>query len=157
MIPYGCRYCGETDPTKFRPQYKRTCKVCNLALQKAWRQRRQKYRLQYEREWRANPVRLEKNRQLSRATRWAKQGIDITQEQYDAMLSSQNNRCAACQLPRQEDTSKRNWPVDHNHDTGQIRGILCDDCNKALGHARDSIDILRALASYLEGSSHYSV
>lgn len=42
--------------------------------------------------------------------------------------------------------------IDHNHNTGQIRGVLCQGCNLALGGVRDSPDILRKLAIYLEAS-----
>lgn len=40
--------------------------------------------------------------------------------------------------------------IDHNHDTNEIRGVLCTGCNLALGHVKDSSRILRDLASYLE-------
>lgn len=40
--------------------------------------------------------------------------------------------------------------IDHDHETGKVRGLLCDGCNKALGHARDDISILAGLIKYLE-------
>lgn len=40
--------------------------------------------------------------------------------------------------------------IDHNHDTGKVRGRLCRHCNFALGHAKDDVNILRGLANYLE-------
>jgi hypothetical protein len=40
--------------------------------------------------------------------------------------------------------------IDHCHDSGVVRGVLCTPCNLALGHVKDSPDTLRALASYLE-------
>lgn len=40
--------------------------------------------------------------------------------------------------------------IDHDHETGKVRGLLCDLCNKALGQARDDADILRGLADYIE-------
>lgn len=52
----------------------------------------------------------------------------LTLEQYNAMLSSQNNMCFICQVP-----SPRPLAVDHNHITGKVRGLLCDNCNRALG------------------------
>lgn len=40
--------------------------------------------------------------------------------------------------------------IDHDHETGKVRGLLCDYCNKALGMAQDSPEILRKLARYLD-------
>lgn len=47
--------------------------------------------------------------------------------------------------------------IDHDHSSGQYRGVLCDLCNKALGQARDNPEILRDLASYLENFSYSPV
>ena len=40
--------------------------------------------------------------------------------------------------------------IDHNHDTGKVRGRICWHCNVALGHARDNVNVLRGLALYIE-------
>lgn len=71
----------------------------------------------------------------------------ITLEQYDAMLSSQNGVCAAC---GGVNASGKPLFVDHNHTTGQVRGLLCSMCNSSIGLAKESADILKKLASYLE-------
>lgn len=46
----------------------------------------------------------------------------------------------------------RDLSIDHCHATLTIRGVLCNGCNSALGHAQDDPEILRALADYLENS-----
>lgn len=46
--------------------------------------------------------------------------------------------------------STRKLCVDHDHATGRVRGILCDLCNKALGHARDDIEVLEGLITWLK-------
>lgn len=53
-----------------------------------------------------------------------------------------------CQIPGCG--SMKKISLDHDHATGQFRGWLCDDCNNALGRARDNPAVLRALADYLE-------
>lgn len=42
--------------------------------------------------------------------------------------------------------------IDHDHATGRVRGLLCNDCNLSLGYAKDSIETLKNLIKYLEGS-----
>ena len=63
------------------------------------------------------------------------------------------NRCAICGEPETA-VSRTGRPksisVDHDHDTGRIRGVLCDRCNRALGYLRDNPDLLRRAADYLE-------
>ena len=72
-------------------------------------------------------------------------GIDG--ETYLALLDAQGGRCAIC---RHFPKTKR-LPVDHDHKTGEPRGLLCDRCNHdLLGGAHDSIEILRNAVRYLE-------
>jgi hypothetical protein len=63
----------------------------------------------------------------------------------DAMVEAQGGLCAICgENPAEH--------VDHCHDTGAVRGILCFNCNGMLGQARDRVDILLAGIRYLERS-----
>lgn len=71
----------------------------------------------------------------------------VTPEQWDAMWSAQGECCAAC--GSDDPGSPKGWRVDHSHDTGEVRGILCHNCNVALGMVRDSVDRLEALIRYL--------
>lgn len=70
----------------------------------------------------------------------------ITPEQYDALLASQDNRCAIC---RSEGSGPKGWHVDHDHVTGTVRGLLCGPCNLGLGHFNDDVDRLRAAIAYI--------
>jgi hypothetical protein len=60
-----------------------------------------------------------------------------------AMIEAQGGLCAACGI-------KEPKHVDHDHDTGAVRGILCFTCNVALGNVKDNLSTLQLLASYLE-------
>lgn len=73
----------------------------------------------------------------------------ITIEEYESMRAIQNYSCAICFTPEAETTHGR-LDVDHDHETGQVRGLLCGKCNKALGLMRDDAGLLRAAADYLE-------
>lgn len=75
----------------------------------------------------------------------------ITVEQYDAMLDGQGGGCFICGRPPRPDISLH---VDHDHSTGQVRGILCFGCNKALADFQDDPALLGKAASYLSRHGH---
>jgi hypothetical protein len=70
----------------------------------------------------------------------------IGQVQVDRMLAEQGGVCAVCEKPDPEH-------VDHDHKTSQVRGMLCFNCNQALGNVRDSAHVLDRLREYLFAAS----
>jgi len=73
----------------------------------------------------------------------------ITGADADALIEQQGGICPLCQeVPR--DKLKNKWHVDHDHETGRIRGMLCHHCNTALGNFRDDVKILARAIKYLE-------
>lgn len=82
----------------------------------------------------------------------AKYGLTIAE--YEAMLISQDYRCAICRLPETHvhGTTKKVQPlsVDHDHATGRVRGLLCHACNITVGTSREDIRILLATIEYLQ-------
>jgi hypothetical protein len=79
----------------------------------------------------------------------------ITIEDYEHMLKEQNYRCKLC-TKHQEDNDC--WPtsdttmrlaVDHVHDTGKIRGLLCNRCNRALGLFNEDAELLKRASEYV--------
>ena len=77
-----------------------------------------------------------------------KKTYGITLEQYDKMLEEQDNGCAICGT--EESGGKGRFHVDHCHDTGKVRGLLCMPCNVALGGFKDSVLNLASAIQYLE-------
>lgn len=75
----------------------------------------------------------------------------ITQEEFDALLESQGGVCAICGglPPTHDHAAIGQWNVDHDHDTGVVRGILCSACNIGIGKLGDSVERLEAAISYL--------
>lgn len=71
----------------------------------------------------------------------------ITLEQYDEMLEAQDGGCAICKTT--DPRGKGRFHVDHCHDTGAVRGLLCQTCNQGIGLLQDSIDVLLDAAKYL--------
>jgi len=78
----------------------------------------------------------------------------ITLEQYQLLLKQQDGVCAICKRPEFvlcSGTGKARYlAVDHNHSTGKIRALLCTNCNKAVGHLKDSPELAKACLEYLE-------
>lgn len=70
----------------------------------------------------------------------------ITKEQYDDMLRSQRNRCKLCKLEFGDQTPY----LDHDHLTGEFRGLLHSSCNILIGHAYESPILLELAAEYLK-------
>lgn len=50
----------------------------------------------------------------------------------------------------------QNLHIDHNHNTNQVRGVLCTNCNRGLGHFKDSPDLLQKAIEYLKEKGNYS-
>ncbi len=73
----------------------------------------------------------------------------ITLEQEATLLAAQDNRCAICGITRDE--FGRTFDVDHCHDTGRIRGLLCNSCNLGIGKLKDSPALLARAIAYLTG------
>lgn len=70
----------------------------------------------------------------------------ITLEAYEALLEAQDGCCAVCGT---RPTKKMSLCVDHDHETGLIRGLLCGSCNKGIGLLGDSVDGLERAIRYL--------
>lgn len=75
---------------------------------------------------------------------------NITEAEWDAFFTMQEGRCAVCQV----DLVTVKACVDHNHVTGEVRGLLCNTCNQGLGYFSDDPDRLLMAAAYLVGRTN---
>lgn len=78
-------------------------------------------------------------------------GVDIPW--YESQLAKQNNCCAICGTTENKTSGDRqdwNFAVDHCHDTGKVRGLLCNTCNRALGLFQDRKEVLEKAIAYLD-------
>lgn len=75
---------------------------------------------------------------------------NMTIAEYEALLLKNNGCCWICNVPEHE--LRRRLAVDHCHKTGQIRGLLCDRCNKGLGLLGDSLQSIEYVLQYLKRS-----
>lgn len=70
----------------------------------------------------------------------------LSADEYDQLAAEQSGLCAICKNPP---PGRRALSVDHDHATGQVRGLLCNSCNSAMGRIGDDPDRLLAMAMYL--------
>ena len=76
----------------------------------------------------------------------------LTVEDVQRLFASQSGLCAICkrEIFLRKKNAADSAALDHNHDTGQVRGLLCGNCNKALGQFYEDPVLLRAAATYIE-------
>lgn len=73
----------------------------------------------------------------------------LTLDEYRSLLDAQGGACRICgRVPK---PTGKSLAVDHDHDTGQVRGLICVICNRAIGQLGDCPAMLRRAADYLEG------
>ena len=72
----------------------------------------------------------------------------LTQADWDRLVERQGNRCAVCRTSKPGGRGER-WHIDHDHVTGQVRGLLCGKCNSAIGLLQDDPEIIKAAARYV--------
>lgn len=91
---------------------------------------------------------LQRNKRIARSKREKKlqNKYKITLTQWEGIFTDQGSCCAICKGTR---PLAKNWNTDHNHITGNIRGILCAPCNWILGLAKDDQTILQTAIDYL--------
>ena len=85
----------------------------------------------------------------ARRRRALKEHYNITPEDYDRMFFEQDGKCAICLGTESYHTSPR-LHVDHCHNTGAVRGLLCSKCNTGIAKFEDQPESLRRAADYLE-------
>jgi hypothetical protein len=89
----------------------------------------------------------EKNREKIRA-KDIKRKFGIGLHEYNLMFTEQKGKCACCGIHQNKLTNR--FAVDHDHDTGLIRGLLCNHCNLAIGKLGDNIEGVMKALNYLE-------
>jgi hypothetical protein len=118
----------------------RYCRTCTRAYTKQWRNDNpDKFRDGVKKCHTANP---EIQREASFKYRLKQYGL--TPEQYEVFVVVQGGACAICGTAHLEDLC-----IDHDHESGTVRGLLCQNCNKGLGLFQDSADNLYHASDYL--------
>jgi hypothetical protein len=143
--------CSETNPQpldnffndkSFSSGKMAICKTCKQAKTMAWRKDNKATYNALAVKWR------DKNPERQHATD-IKRNYGLSIEDYNRMLTEQACKCKIC--GKDHDPSiKRGRPyVDHDHATGQVRGLLCGACNSAIGYFEDKTELLESAIKYL--------
>jgi hypothetical protein len=93
------------------------------------------------------PVRRDRDREYYHK-HWMQYKYKISWEAYQEMLEAQGHVCAICE---QVPTNKLGFHIDHDHNTGVVRGLLCHGCNTGIGALQEDPKLLQRAAEYLEG------
>ena len=161
-----CRICNESKPLDafyamkgMRDGYRNECKACGLA------KRAEKYASDHEMQLRARARAKQwrvENRDRFQATRRAyvesgryaassrrshlKRTFGMTPEEYERRLAQQGGGCAVCgRAPK----AGKSLHIDHDHETGYVRGLLCFKCNAALGQLGDDLGRIERALTYV--------
>lgn len=108
--------------------YSSACKICNKERKNSWSKTDEG--------------------KLSATKTKLKQRFGITLEEYETLLTLQNNQCLLCGTSKCDSGHKLS--IDHCHKTGKIRGLLCKACNVGLGNFKDNQEALAKAIEYLK-------
>lgn len=125
---------------KYREDWRRINKEKKKEYDKIYRLAN-KERIKEAKKAQHDPLRI-RERQLKRK-------YNISLDDYKKMLLEQDNKCWTCSKKAEDETGK-GLVVDHNHSTGQVRGLLCSKCNTAIGLLQENPVILQKVSKYLQ-------
>lgn len=149
------------------------CRECNVSKLKKWTQENKESLKNKDKIRNKNPIRREQQRIYSqkRKQKLRRENLSlyqlqleigkcrmygITLERYNEMLDSQKNVCAICEKPETASYSRngikktKKLAIDHSHETGLVRGLLCQNCNILVGCSKDSPILLAKIINYLK-------
>lgn len=128
----NCSKCNLSKPLSDFYKAQTSCKECCKIATKKWKSANQ------------NKV---KNYYLNK-------GYSISIEEYQSMFDAQGGICKICLRPESMVDNRsgkvKNLAVDHCHESGKVRGLLCYNCNVAIGFLRDNSEVVQRAADYLK-------
>jgi len=132
-----CRECE----SQYKSRYFLANKFRLTSRHTAWKKENTEKAKEYRQRW------WEKNKDAIRAKDRAirrRKLYGLSEQKYQEMLSSSGGLCAICKKPYGRPN------IDHDHETGLVRDILCRSCNSGLGNFNDNVDVMRMAIAYLQ-------
>ncbi len=130
----------------YKDGYRGECKSCRKEKQLEYKKRPEN--LEKIRAW--NRKSKKKNYRYGRS-KMLESKYGITQDQFEQISEAQNHKCALCFFPASEMRHKK-LCVDHCHETGRVRGLLCHPCNTLLGRIGDNVAGVTRMLEYVSRS-----
>jgi len=151
LIEKSCEYCSKLFLTKHNAKHcSSKCSNKNWQKNNKERYKTSKKEAQNKRKL-DNPEKYyaERRKNARKNQKWSyiKRQYNLTKDQYFLMLDLQNSRCKICNNIF-ENSAKTH--IDHDHNTGKVRGILCQKCNHGLGMFNDNIQLFYNAIQYLQ-------
>jgi hypothetical protein len=150
----SCKACGAVKPMLEFYAHRSTadgrannCMSCAKLIQREWNAKNRDKIRQANARRDADPAKRQRYRRNSKA--WRLRLYGLTPEGFDRLLADQGGCCAVCGEPGQT-WAERNLHVDHDHNTGEVRGLLCGRCNVGLGFFKDNAELLNKALDYLK-------
>lgn len=117
------------------------CASCTSEYMKTWRRENLPHARAWARDYRLrNPASEERKQYLRDHQLRRKYGIGI--EEYETLVAAADGRCEIC-------GEERDLVVDHCHDSGDVRGVLCNPCNRGIGLLGDNPEVVSNAVRYL--------
>lgn len=132
-----------------------SCKKCRLNIFKQWKLNNpEKYKETIQkRKYKQKEYYSLPEIKLKYRKKFIERKFNISYSDYEKMQIKQNNKCAIC--GNEENSADKDYlSVDHNHESGDIRGLLCTRCNVGLGYFKDNIQNLKNAINYLENENN---
>lgn len=131
--------------------YTYNCKECRNKKYNEWaKNNKDKVRERNAKKWESRKAYYQSERGIESSRRaHLKRMFGMTLEEYNSKLEEQNGVCDICKQP--ETYGRASFlSVDHCHNTNEIRGLLCNNCNRAIGLLKDDITVLENAVKYLK-------
>ena len=142
-------------------QHRNFCKQCQAKwskkfnrsrhgkeLREVWQEKNKDKIIQYRELYKNDPGKRAQKKTYLRE-RWLREHFNMTSKEYDDLLQKQDGKCAICGKEKPYVNGDKHFPIDHNSQTGKVRGLLCHNCNVGIGNFQHSVELLTKAIEYL--------
>ena len=136
--------------SNYKDGYRGQCKKCRCTYQRVYNQTPDGKTAQARAKVRMRPRRTH----LVMRNEKLREKYGISHTEYEHILIEQGGGCAICGSQKSRGRYER-FHVDHCHETGQVRGILCHPCNMALGQLGDNLESIMRVMNYLTSAPNH--